>query len=135
MCYFQKSACDADGFSNSVAFLAFARDDTLSLLYHGINRDSVPDTSGGDVVWVERTPTCSNQSFLDVNVTLAQNGNLLAWSHGSSVVNPIDHSCTVNNIGREFTKFVPTSSVINSDVETFVSKRIASEELDCLAGP
>jgi hypothetical protein len=137
MCYYQHSkTCDDNGFRNAVAFLTFARDDTLSLLVNGIDSQSVPfSSSSGNVVWSERTPTCSNELFLDVNVTLSSDNDLLAWSKGSSVVNPLDHSCKVTNRGRTFTAFVPTSTITSKMVETFVAGRISAEGLDCMSGP
>ena len=137
MCYYQQSkTCNDLSFRNAVAFLTFAKDDTLSLLMNGISLEAVPHSlSNGTIVWSERTPTCSNESFLYVNVTLSAENALLAWSRGSSVINPLDRSCKVTNRGRTFTKFVPTSTITNEIVEAFVSRRVAAEGLNCLSGP
>eukprot|EP00505_MAST-04D_sp_SCG-Rhode-Island_P001340 Stramenopile-MAST_4_protein_1340 len=135
-CYYQHSkTCDDLSFRNAVAFLAQARDDTLTLLVNGINPKSVPfSSSGGNIVWSERTPACSDEAFLYVNVTLSADNALLAWSRGSAVINQLNNTCTVTNTGRTFTKFVSSSNITSKMVETFVNGRIAVEGLDCLSG-
>ena len=86
------------------------------------------------IVWSERTPACSDEAFLYVNVTLSADNALLAWSRGSAVINQLNNTCTVTNTGRTFTKFVSSSNITSKMVETFVNGRIAVEGLDCLSG-
>ena len=135
-CYYQQSnSCDDPSFRNAVAFLADARDDTLILLVNGINPKSVPfSSSTGNIVWSERTPACSDEAFLYVNVTLSTDNALLAWSRGSAVINQLNNTCTVTNTGRMFTNFVSSSNITSKMVETFVNDRIVGEGLNCLSG-
>jgi hypothetical protein len=141
-CYYQRAGpfCDKDGWMNSVAFLALVHDNTLELLVSGISPKAVPVPAGprgrGEVVWMDRTPTCPNlDASRDVNVTLAANNSLLSWSRGSTLYGPPGskpRSCTVTNDVYTITHFAPTSDGIDSaKVEAFVAERIAAEKLAC----
>ena len=132
-CYYQKTSCDIHGWKdNSVPFLGLVRDETFTLLINGINQKAVPVPGPGrEVVWMVRAPACSGHASRDVNVTLAADNSLLSWSHGSSIVNPIDHSCSVANWRKTITQFRPTSDLDGAKVEAFVRHRIAVEGLHC----
>jgi hypothetical protein len=104
---------------------------TFTLLVDGISPKAVPVSGpSSEVVWVDRTSTCSNRTNRDMNVTLAADNSLLGWSRGSTIYDK-DHSCSVANIGRTITQFVPKSVVDSAEVEAFVAKRIAAGKLSC----
>lgn len=133
-CFYQQAICDPSGWRNSVAFLGLVGDMTFTLMIDGISPKAVPVPGpNSEVVWVDRIRTCSNKANRDVNVTLAADSSLLGWSRGSTVYGPPgkDRTCTVINIGRTITQFAPTSDIDGAQVEAFVRKRIASENLSC----
>jgi hypothetical protein len=130
-CVYQPGPCDEDGWRNSKAFLGFVGDMTFTLLVDGISPKAVPVSGPSDeVVWVDRTPTCSNRASRDVNVNLAADNSLLGWSRGSTLYDK-DHTCSVTNVGRTITQFVPKSDIDSAKVEAFVAKRIAAKKLSC----
>jgi hypothetical protein len=140
-CYYQRGGpagvCDINGWRNAEAFLGLVHDNTFELLVHGIGPDAVrvPGPSG-EVVWMDRTPTCPNlDANQDVNVTLAaDNVTLLGWSRGSTVYGPpgtTPRSCNVSNDVYDVTQFAPTSDIDSDKVGAFVAERIAAERLAC----
>lgn len=139
-CYYQRAglagACDYDGWMNSRAFLGLVHDSTFELLVKGISlkAEAVPGPSG-EVVWMDRTPTCPNLAAnRDDNVTLAANDSLLGWSRGSTIYGPPGsnpRSCTVANDAYMVTRFVPSSDIDSAQVGAFVAGRIAAQQLVC----
>ena len=137
-CYYQSAGpfCDKDGWMNSEAFLELVHDNTFELLVDGISPQAVPVPGpSGEVVWMDRTPTCPNlDANRDVNVTLAADNSLLSWSRGSTMYGPPGskpRSCTVSNDVYTVTRFAPTSDIDSAKVEAFVARRIAAEKLTC----
>jgi hypothetical protein len=131
-CFYQQTTCDASGFRDSIDFLF---DDTLTLMYQGIDPHALPEAAAdgqpGHVTWMVRKSTCSDQYNIDHNVTVDGDGSLVGWSKGQAVVDPLSHACSVRYQERAITDFKPVSSVTHATAEAFVNSRIVSESLYC----